>query len=238
MSKEVARRVDYSENTISYRLRWAETKRLSITVDPEGDVLVRAPNHATVEEVDGRVLRRASWILRQLEEFVELGRLRQDKRYVSGETHRYLGRQYRLRIRKSNLPLVKLKGAFYHVSVPDPKNAATVRVELEKWFRERASHVFRNVLATQLRTSQLRQLEKPALTIRTMKNRWGSCTGSGRILLNPLLIHVPRPCIEYVVSHELCHLIHHHHGPEFYDLLGRVTPDWMVRKQRLNNCEI
>ena len=238
MSKEVSRRVDYAQSTIAYRLRWADTNRLSITVAPEGNVSVRAPSHATAEEVDGRVLRRAKWILRQLDELVELGRLRQEKRYVSGETHRYLGRQYRLKVRASETTSVKLRGGFFHVLLPEPKSLDAVRTNLDRWFREQASRVFPAILEDQLCASQLRRLEEPALVIRSMKKRWGSCTGSGKILLNPLLIHVPKACIEYVVCHELCHLIHHHHGPDFYDLLGRVMQYWRELKHLLNNCEI
>lgn len=71
-----------------------------------------------------------------------------------------------------------------------------------------------------------------------MVKRWGSCTKSGTILLNTELVRVPVHCIDYVITHELCHLIIHGHGPEFYRLLGRVMPDWKVRKQRIDRCII
>ena len=66
-----------------------------------------------------------------------------------------------------------------------------------------------------------------------MKNRWGSLRKKATLTLNPELIKAPRECIEYVVIHELCHLLHHNHGPEFQNLLERSLPDWMNRKHKL-----
>jgi len=69
-----------------------------------------------------------------------------------------------------------------------------------------------------------------------MKRRWGSCTKDGTILLNLLLIQASPRCIEYVITHELCHLIHHGHDASFYRLLGRALPDWRERKTRLESA--
>jgi hypothetical protein len=68
---------------------------------------------------------------------------------------------------------------------------------------------------------------------RSMPRRWGSWSRSGRISLNPDLIRAPTACIDYVITHELIHLIHPHHGPAFYELLETLMPDWRSRKQRL-----
>ena len=71
-----------------------------------------------------------------------------------------------------------------------------------------------------------------------MKRRWGSCTKSGRILLNLLLIQTSPPCIDYVITHELCHLIEHNHTSAFYQLLDRAMPDWRKRKRKLELHDI
>ena len=66
-----------------------------------------------------------------------------------------------------------------------------------------------------------------------MDKRWGSLSAKGQLTLNVNLIHTPKECIEYVVIHELFHLIHYNHGTEFYKLLDRTMPDWMKRKHKL-----
>ncbi|WP_254426989.1 RhuM family protein [Herbaspirillum sp. VT-16-41] len=67
-----------------------------------------------------------------------------------------------------------------------------------------------------------------------MRSQWGSCSPKGEILLNPHLVKAPRPCIEYVLAHELCHLREHNHSDRFYRLLSRVLQDWEARKAELD----
>jgi predicted metal-dependent hydrolase len=78
---------------------------------------------------------------------------------------------------------------------------------------------------------------EPEMRVRTMKRRWGSCTPSRRILLNRWLVLAPTYCVDYVVIHELCHVVHPHHGRDFYRLLDRVLPDWRRRKERLSRVQ-
>ena len=77
----------------------------------------------------------------------------------------------------------------------------------------------------------------PTLPVRQMKSRWGICT-AGNIILNLLLIHVPKHLIDYVVIHELCHLKEHNHSAAFYAVLERVLPDWEEQRRQLNQLEL
>ena len=223
----------YGSEIIDFRLSFSPRRRLTITVEPNGSVIVKAPTGATLDTVLEQVRRKAGWIIRQRDAFAAFGPSMPPKKYVSGETHRYLGRQYRLRVKQGATRSVKLIGRYFEVVTPDKSDTLAIQRQLDDWYRRRAQHIFANLLEHCLASSWFRSLATPRWTIRKMKRRWGSCTKNGTILLNLLLIQVSPRCIEYVIAHELCHLIVHDHGPRFDRLLNRVMPDWRERKRKL-----
>lgn len=239
--------VTYGERTIAFDVVRTDRKTIGIHVYPTGDVEVRAPLTAAAKEVRERVERRARWIVRNQRRFAELVQVQPEKEYVSGETHRYLGRQYRLKV----IPVgdaasieearygegVRLVGRYFEVHTTEPSDPAHTRELLEQWYRRKAERHLRERFERGCRLMARYGVEPPPLQIRRMERRWGSCTPSGRVLLNPRLILAPTACIDYVVVHELCHLQHPHHGRDFYDLLGRVMPDWEERKTRLEHVQ-
>lgn len=103
--------------------------------------------------------------------------------------------------------------------------------ELHRWYLDHARQVFHEVLERCL--PRLAVGQRPRLLVQEMKSRWGSLSQGGTMTLNVNLVRTPRACIEYVVTHELCHLEHRNHDAGFFRLLGRVMPDWEIRKQRL-----
>lgn len=105
---------------------------------------------------------------------------------------------------------------------------------LEGWYRQRAEKVFQERLDVCQARAKRESITATGLTIRKMKTRWGSCSKTGRILLNLELMQAPKECIDYVIMHELCHLKEHHHGPKFWQLLKKLMPDYESRKKRLD----
>lgn len=222
---------------VPFTLTLSLRKTLKIAVAPDGQVAVEAPAGQALEEIMARVDRHRVWILRQLERVRQLHPLPVPRRYVSGETHLYLGRQYRLRIREGERDEVKLLRGRFEVSRRGPADPAGVKRLLGRWFDDHA----RAFLAARLVQSHsaLALLGVPAprrVSFRRMQKRWGSCSKSGSILLNTELAHAPVSCIDYVVTHELCHLKHPNHGPAFYSLLSLAMPDWRERKNRLERA--
>ena len=230
-------RIEYGTQTIHFTLAYSKRKTLGIQVYPDRTVKIVAPENATEEQVLKKVENRASWIVRQQQYFERLNNSDQPERqYVSGETYRYLGRQYRLRVREDSEEKnenVKLKGKFFYVFVHDKSSTEKIKKLLNSWFREHARKKFRERLDYCYNVVKREGIKYPSLEVRTMSRRWGSCTTSGRILLNPLLIHYPLYCIDYVIIHELCHLIHPNHSKDFYRLKEKFLPDWQSRKQKL-----
>jgi predicted metal-dependent hydrolase len=239
MKIEPAERVViYGERRISYVLRFSDRKRLRIVVKPNLEVAVSAPNGSTEAEIATAVRSKAPWIVKQLSEFRDFHPLPTPHKFISGETFVYLGRQYRLKLKEGEIAPAKLYGRFLHVQIPDMTNSATVRRAVDAWYRTRASEVFRRFLAICMEVAGRHGVSEPTLTIREMRTRWGSCTAAGRVTLNLRLIHAPVHCIEYVVMHELCHLVHHDHSPQFFRLLTRCMPDWKKRRAVLSRVVI
>ena len=200
----------------------SDRRTLAVSVYPDLRVEAVAPVDADEERVREKLKKRLPWILRQ-----------RSRKYVSGETHCYLGRQYRLKVHQGMDRSVKLKGRFLEVETPDRKDSESIRRQAEAWYQERAKAYFERKLGELFERLRGRDIPPPRLTVRRMKTRWGSCTSDGHILLNPDLIRAPSHCVEYVIVHELCHLVHPNHGAGFKKLLVNLLPDWERRKKRL-----
>lgn len=227
--------VEYTAEHIPVSIEFEERKRLSISVHPDGTVTAIAPADRSLEEVLVHLHRRRSWIAKQRGHFEKYQPLPEEKRYVSGETHLYLGRQYRLRVCRSDDTVVKLVGKFFNVQVPTPVKPQLIAAALDAWYRSHAEPIFHERMKWCLATAASLRLTDVQLRIRPMKTRWGSCSKAGTITLNPDLVKTPLHCIEYVVMHELCHLRVHDHSPAFFRLLSRCMPDWKRRKERLDS---
>lgn len=224
--------VEFGSETIRYEVRFfASRQTLGIEVHPDQRVVVRAPAGCSAEVIAERVQKRASWISRQIADFQRYNPRTPQRQYLSGETHLYLGRQYRLKVISGETASVKLSRGYLTVVLPGTPDRERVRAMLHRWSLDRARDVFGEVLKTCLARSNIAQ--PPRIIVRAMQSRWGSMSPAGTITLNSQLIRAPRACIEYVITHELCHLTHRDHDASFYRLLGQVMPDWEKRKQRL-----
>ena len=219
--------------TISYSLHRTDRKTLAITVKPDKSVVVSAPHTAEEEAIERILRKRSAWIVRQqrfLNQFLPRTPVRQ---FVSGETHLYLGRQYRLRLRQADSEEVKLIGGYLYIHVGDTSHIERVRELLYQWYASHAEVRFHERLTACMQQIAGWNIPAPQLEIRSMTRSWGSCSPSGRLTLNIDLIRAPRACIDYVILHEICHLVHPNHSRDFYKLLSTVMPDWQSRKMRL-----
>ena len=222
----------YGRDTIRYEVRFlASRQTLAIEVHPDSRVLVRAPVGCPEALIAERVQKRAAWISRQLTEFERYRPRTPARQYVNGESHLYLGRRYRLKLLLGEMPSVTLARGRLLVCLPGEPDPERVKALLHRWYLDRAQAVFGEVLEARL--LHFKGVEHPRLIVRAMQSRWGSLSRAGTMTLNVNLVRAPRPCIEYVVTHELCHIKHRDHDARFFSLLGQVMPDWEQRKQRL-----
>ena len=222
--------IQFGTTTIDYELFFSERKTLGITVTPEMEVYVKAPIDAPSEKIDRILKKRAPWIIKQQRLFLAHFPKMPPKKYVSGETHLYLGRQYRLKVEIGSEESVKLSGRFITV-VSNEKNR--VPLLLDDWYKAHAEVKFRLYAADCIDRFKSLNVSPTEVQIRKMEKRWGSCSAKGKIILNQELIKAPKGCIEYVIIHELCHLIHYNHNNKFLDLQSRMMPSWQKWKDRL-----
>tara|TARA_Y100001933_G_scaffold263985_1_gene327673 strand:- start:120 stop:821 length:702 start_codon:yes stop_codon:yes gene_type:complete len=226
--------IQYGKHRIEYQVVFLPGRRtLCIEVHPDQRVVVRAPQDCDPVVITERVRRRARWINRQLIEFERYQPRTPPRQYLNGETHCYLGRQYRLKIESGNRTQVRPKNGRLTVEIAGEPTTDRTRRALQHWYLGRARIVFAEMLDTCL--LRIPGLKRPRLIVRQMRTRWGSLSELGNMTLNVRLIQAPRTCIEYVIVHELCHIQHHNHDSQFFDLLDRVMPDWRRRKIRLES---
>ncbi len=230
MMAETLLSIAFGSTVIKYSLTYQERKSLGIKVYPDGSVRVAVPFDTMEMEIQNYVKKKAPWIIKQQREFLSYHPLTPPRLYVNGETHLYLGRQYKLRIETETKNDVKLYRGHLIINCNEKGNAREI---LNKWYREKATIHFKEMLDKTFPLFKQYKISKPDLQIRQMEKRWGSCTPNGKVILNPELIKAPKGSIEYVVIHELCHLIHHNHTKNFYDLQESLMPDWKIWKERL-----
>jgi predicted metal-dependent hydrolase len=154
------------------------------------------------------------------------------KSYKSGETHLFHGNQSVLKVEKTGKSYVRFYDNAIEMGTEKTDDTLVIKRLLYKGYKTEALKYFPDLLNKVL-IDHGNQMFKPAgLVIRTMKRRWGSCSNKGVITLSTELIKLSDVFIEYVITHELCHLKHHNHGPQFYKLLSEVYPEWKtVRKE-------
>ena len=229
--------IQFGSKQIDFHLEYSNRKTLGITVKPDLSVLVKAPVDTTLEKVEEKLRKKASWIIRQQSFFLTFHPKTPAKKYVGGETHLYLGRQYRLKVISEKLKVkseeVKIQGGFLEVYIQD-KNE--IKELVEEWYFNKAKEKFYQLakpLFIEFTTKYNLSLITFNLSLKNMPTRWGSCTPKGKIILNPELIKAPKGCIEYVIIHELCHLVHHDHTQRFIDLQTKEMKDWEKWKMKL-----
>jgi predicted metal-dependent hydrolase len=238
------RQIEYGTQVIEYNLERRERATLEITVKPDGAVRVTAPSNAAAEDIAARVRRRARWILAQQASFADFRPHTPPRIYVPGETHLYLGRQYRIRVvpteagegssNASGTPRVKMVRGFLEVRRVDFHDTAAIEKHIKEWYRRRAQVQLPSRLElNRQRFPDPSAVQPTSLRLQRMPTRWGSTSPAGSLVLNPDLIRAPMDCVDYVVTHELCHLVVPNHGRQFFELQRLVMPDWEQRKQRL-----
>jgi len=209
-----------------------DVKNITLKVRPNGEAILTTPKAASDEHIKFIIEKRAKWIAQKRAFFASFKT--PQKEYVSGDDFKYLGRSYRLKVVQSKEERVKLQRGYLELFVKDKSDIKRKRNLVYEWYNEKATLYFFNILQE---FNKIVKQDIKSVKIRQMKTRWGSCNPyKSYINLNIELIKKPRACIEYVVFHELVHLLHPDHSKKFYDYLTLYMPDWQKRKEILERA--
>jgi predicted metal-dependent hydrolase len=223
------------DHTISFELVRSDRRTLGLSVGRDGGVVARAPRRAREADILRWVAGHAAWILRRQRTAAEYARQNPPRFFVNGETHLFLGREYRLTIGRGAAERVRLGDGELLVTVDGDASPERVEELLDAWYLRRARRRFNERLDACWATFPAGGRPRPALRVRRMRSRWGSMSPRGSMSLRVDLIRAPEVCLDYVIVHELCHLLHPHHGREFWALVEQIVPDWKERRRRLEH---
>ena len=209
-----------------------ERKTLAIEVLPDSSIRAISPNTISDKVLSKYIRKRLKWIDSQKDYFDTLNPRTPSRKYVSGESHLFLGKKFRLQLSSDKHSQVKLKSDFIIIKCRNG-NYKLASGLLWSWYRNNAETIFNERLIHCM--TKFKGYKKPKLLIRKMNKRWGSMKSSNLITLNTDLIRAPIECIDYVITHELCHIEESSHGKKFQRLLEKKIPDWKEKKIKLEH---
>lgn len=227
--------VTLDDELFEYTLERKEVKNLNLHVRRDGSIYVSANKSVPESAVDAFLISKERFIVNAIRKFEEQAKSEpQPKQYVSGETFILQGRNLRLKVSQASKEQIYMDGVYIFLEVKDVNDAANRKRMVCRFLDKQCRDVFSEILEDIYPIFQKYGVSMPALRIRNMDTRWGSCLAKkGIITLNKRLIEAPRNCIEYVVMHEFCHFIHPNHSKQFYAFLSMLMPDWKERKKIL-----
>jgi hypothetical protein len=204
---------------------------------PAGRVRIAAPRRLSDDAIRLAVVTRLGWIRRQQRVYAAQER-QSEREMVSGESHYVAGRRFRLKVIESDeRPHVRIRGTRTLDLVVVPGSSRDVRASvLDRWYR---AGLRQEAQALITKWEPIVGVRVSSWGIRKMRTRWGSCHDSnGHILLNLELAKKDRECLEYIVVHELVHLLEREHNDRFRAFMDRFMPSWRMRREKLNQAPL
>jgi hypothetical protein len=214
---------------IEYSLKRSKRKTGSIYVERDGSVSVRVPEDLTDAQVEALIEGKRAWIYRNLAEWRALNAERMERDYVNGEGFLYLGRSYRLKLVDDQDEPLKLKDGYFCLrrdrSQPEQADRAFkdfYREKGKRWIAERLDRYKRQM-----------DVEQKSMRVMELGNRWASCSPKEQLNFHWKCMMAPARMLDYILIHELAHLLHPNHTPEFWREIEKLMPDYQERKDWL-----
>ncbi|HEV2329282.1 MAG TPA: SprT family zinc-dependent metalloprotease [Verrucomicrobiae bacterium] len=214
---------------LNFEVRRSDRRRtFGLTVDRGGELIAHVPFATPVEELTRWINKKLVWVYRKLALKAESAPIVQPPEYISGEAFCYLGRRFSLKV----VPNQKLPLRFDGTRFILRRDSCPAEAHFRRWYLDAGTEWLQRRVE---RLSQYTTRKPEHIEIRDLGFRWGSCGKSGIIYFNWKVLQLPVRLVDYIIMHELVHLVEGHHGPEFWRTLGRAMPDWQKRKDALAN---
>lgn len=229
-------RVKKGREVIEYDIELSIRRSVSITIrQPDGRVVVKAPIGVSMVDVESFIKAKSEWIFKHKQRVADMSSQRITREYNNGSSHLLLGKPFKINVIESvNKKIEELSDGSLNIFLPDT-TSDRVEITLKKWYLSKATNVFPSIIKQIADDFISRHNIKKMVSFqfKYVSSYWGVCTSKGVIRLNLELMRAPKECIEYILVHELCHLVHHNHSSKFYDLMSKEMPDWQDRKALL-----
>ncbi len=208
----------------------SQRRTVAIQIHPDKRIELKVPLLYNINEVEPFLQKHYRWIFKRLD--APVAKKTEPKRFVDGELHYFLGRQYPIKIIISpeNTVVFQDDTIVIYAKYDLPE---LIELILERWYVAQAQMVFQEISIPLMKQMEKYNVFPKSFTIKKMKTRWGSCSSKGSVSLNIDLIKLPEECIKAVILHELCHLVHMNHSKDFYALMTAEMPDWKIWDKQL-----
>lgn len=205
---------------LEYDIIYSNRRTIGITVERDRRVVVRAPKHAVSAAVAAIVEQKRLWIWNKLRDPRKYPHSRPEKEFVAGEAFLFLGQSFGLKLVSERRGDVRFDGRYFELSRDDRR---TVRELFVAWYRAQAKvHLTPRVDAM----ARAMGIAAKRIVVREMTSRWGSCSPSGTLTFNWRIVQAPTGVVDYLIAHELAHVIEPAHSPDFWNIVAVHVPAW------------
>lgn len=219
---------------MDYQLVRSQRKTLALQVNAQGELVVRAPKHLPVREIEAFIEKKSHWIRRAQQRQRHRVHSAEGLQLVTGDQVPWLGQTLQVELSSSVSSVYREESVLYLPEMP----LAQRQQALLQWYKQQAKPLYERKIEEHFGYFSDLGYARPKLHIKNMKTRWGSLSSKGNMSLDVKLMQLPELALTGVVAHELCHLVYMHHGPAFYNLLEQRFPRWRESDKLLKNSSV
>lgn len=218
---------NYGNTNIEFEVTYSKRKTIAILIEAPGKVSVHAPNKMAKKIILDSVKSKAKWIVQRINEIRDFDSNPAEREFIDGESFLYLGKSYPLQLdinEERPKPLVKLYNGKFLITAPI-RDTEAIGKAMKVWYRNKCTEQ----ITERIKYYQpIINASPKKVTIKEQKKIWGSCSSKGNLNFNWKAIMAPTDVLDYIIVHEMCHLVHLNHSKDFWNLVASIMPNYKV----------